>query len=385
MTVNQIYSLLNDTAAQVFGADAVDTLDLSGMLSLRDQVFPAGADAFLGALVDRIGKTVIRTLDFTATFPKLLMSEFEFGAILQKINIAPFDAKPQEAWNVGDVGFTPTLYNIDKADVSVDFFKGANTFEIDVTIPDVMFKTAFTSAEAMDAFITAIFDSISTSLNTHLENETRLAIMGLVAEKVKADNGVVNLLSLYNATVVTPIDAAAALYDPDFLRFAGRVIRNYIKYMAKPSVLYNTAGRVRATSRENMHVMLLTEFVSATEVFYESGVYNRDLIQLPYYTEVEYWQGTGDSAPNYDDVSTIKVKAPSAADKDDPMEITGVIGIVCDREAIGIGLYDRFSAADRNNRNRYTNYTEGATIQHFIDTSENAVIFVIQDEVTPTP
>lgn len=379
MTVNQIYQLLNDTANQVYGANAIAVLDLEGMISLRDSVVGSGVDQFLNVLVDRIGKTVIRTLDFTATFPKLIMNDFEFGAILQKIEVAPFSAQSQEAWNVGQGGFSPTLFKIDKATVRQGFFKDVQTWEIDVTIPDVMFKTAFTSAEAMDAFITAIYNSIETSLNMQLENDTRIAILGFIAEKVNASNGVVDLLSLYNTTAATPITAAAdAMVNKDFLRFAGKVMRNYIKYMAKPSVLYNIPGYVRATARDNMHVMMLTEFVSACATYLESETFHDELVKLPYYTEVEYWQGTGAIAPNFADCSSIDVNLPSGTST----EITqsGIVGVFADREAIGVGLYDRFSASDRNNRNRYTNYTEGVTIQSFIDTSENGVIFVVVDQ-----
>ena len=374
MTVKQIYTLLNDTAAQVYGRDAVSTLDLEGMLSLRDTVLGSGTDKFLNTLVDRIGKTVIRTLDFTSTFPNFIMNDFQFGCILQKLNVQPFAAKSQDAWKVGEQGFTPNLYTIDKADVRQSFFNNANAWEIDVTIPDQMFKTAFTSAEAMDAFITAIFDSIQTSLNIQLENETRLGILGFIAEKIKAQNGVVNLLTLYNATIPTPITAAQAMVSKEFLQFAGKIMRNYIKYMGKPSVLYNNDGWIRATARDNMHVMMLTEFVSAFSTYYSSEVYWEEMVRLPYFTEVEYWQGSGNSAPNFADASKIDVEAPSDGTA---VAQGGIIAVFADRQAIGTGLYDRFSAADRNNRNRYTNYTEGVTIQTFVDTSENGVVFLV--------
>ena len=374
MTVNQIYTLLNDTAAQVYGQDAVGTLDLEGMLSLRDTVLGSGTDKFLNTLVDRIGKTVIRTLDFTSTFPNFIMDDFQFSCILQKLNVQPFAAKSQDAWKVGEQGFTPNLYTIDKADVRQSFFKNANAWEIDVTIPDQMFRTAFTSAEAMDAFITAIFDSIQTSLNIQLENETRLGILGFIAEKIKAQNGVVNLLTLYNATIPTPITAAQAMVSKEFLQFAGKIMRNYIKYMGKPSVLYNNDGWIRATARDNMHVMMLTEFVSAFSTYYSSEVYWEEMVRLPYFTEVEYWQGSGNSAPNFTDASKIDVEAPSDGTA---VAQGGIIAVFADRQAIGTGLYDRFSAADRNNRNRYTNYTEGVTIQTFVDTSENGVVFLV--------
>ena len=381
MTVQQIYQLLNDTATQVMGSQAVATLDLQDMVSLRDTVYGTGADAFLNVLVDRIGKTVLRTLDFTATFPKLLRTEFEFGAVLQKVNINPMMAQAQEAWNVGSGAFTPNLYKIDKASIAQTFFKDAQTYELDITIPDTLFKTAFTSAEAMASFITGIFDTMSTSLNMHIENQTRIAILGLLGEKINAGNGVVDLVALYNDVATTPISTASeAMESKDFLRFAGKVMRNYIKYMAKPSVLYNTAGMVRATARDNMHVMVLTEFASACSTYLESETFHNELVSLPYYTEVEYWQGTGATAPNFADCSSIDVEIPSDGTK---ITQSGIVAVFADREAIGVGLYDRFSAVDRNNRNRYTNYTEGITSQWFVDDSENAVIFTVIDAHTP--
>lgn len=376
MTVNQIYQLLNDTANQVYGANAVATLDLENMLSLRDTVLGSGTDNFLNTLVDRIGKTVLRTLDFTSTFPNFLMTEFEFGCILQKLSIAPMAAQSNESWNVGSGSFTPTIYKIDKPTVFQDFFKNANTWEIDITIPDQMFKTAFTSAEAMDAFITAIFDTLATSINMQLENDTRLAILGFISEKINASNGVVDLLALYNLTAATPITSAdAAMVSKDFLMFAGKTMRDYIKYMAKPSILYNVPGRVRATARDNMHVMMLTDFVSAYDTYVRSVLFNPQ--ELPYYSEVEYWQGTGATAPNFADCSSIDVETPGNGTL---VQASGIVGVFCDREAIGVGLFDRFSAADRNNRNRYTNYTEGCTVQSIVDTSENGIIFVVQDQ-----
>lgn len=378
MTVKQIYQLLNDTAQQTFGSTAVATLDLEDMVSLRNTVFSAGADAFLNVLVDRIGKTVLRTLDFTATFPKLLRNEFEFGAVLQKLSISPLMSQSQESWSVGQGGFTPNLYKIDKPTVAQSFFQDSQTYELDITIPDTLFKTAFTSAEAMGAFITGIFDTMTTSLNMHIENQTRIAILGLLGEKIHASNGIVDLLALYNNVAATPITSADdAMVDKEFLRFAGKIMRNYIKYMAKPSVLYNTAGMVRATARDNMHVMILTEFASACATYLESDTFHDELVSLPYYTEVEYWQGTGATAPNFADCSSIDVEIPS-----DGTAVTqaGIVGIFADRETIGVGLYDHFTAVDRNNRNRYSNYTEGITSQYYIDDSENAVIFIVQDQ-----
>lgn len=376
--INDIHQLINDTATQCYGSQAVATLDLENLLSLRETIFSSGADLFLNTLVDRIGKTVIRTLDFTSTFPKFIMQEFEFGCILQKLTVDPMMAQSAEWANVGGSGFTPNMFKIDKVSVRQDFFKNANAWEIDITIPDTLFKSAFESASAMESFITAIFDTMSTSINIQLENDTRLGILGFIGEKLNASNGVVDLLALYNLTAATPITSAdVAMVDKDFLRFAGKIMRNYITYLRKPSVLYNVAGRVRATARDNMHCLVLTEFASACSTYLESDTFHKELVELPYYSEVEWWQGSGSTAPNFSDCSSIDIEIPS-----DGTAVTqsGIVAVFMDREAVGTGLYDRFSAADRNNRNRYTNYTEGCMIQTFVDTSENGVIFIVVDQ-----
>lgn len=381
MQINQIYQLLNDTAAECFGSQAVSTLDIEDLVALRDTVFSAGSDLFLNTLVDRIGKTVLRTLDFTATFPKFLMEEYEYGCILQKINVDVMPAQEAQYANLGSVGFQPEvhMYKVDKPRVFQDFFhNGINAWEIDVTIPDTLYKSAFESAQAMAAFINGIFDTMSTSMNIQLENDTRIALLGFIGEKVNASNGVVDLLSLYNQVAATPITTAdAAMCDKEFLRFAGKIMRNYIEYMKKPSVLYNMASRIRATRRDNMHVLMLTEFASATATYLESDTFHNELVKLPYYQEVEYWQGTGATAPNFADCSTIDIKIPSDGTA---VQQAGIVAVFMDREAVGTGIFDRFSAADRSNRLRFTNYTEGATIQSFADTSENGVIFVVVDQ-----
>lgn len=383
MQINQIYQLLNDTAAECFGSQAVATLDIQDLVALRDTVFSAGSDLFLNTLVDRIGKTVLRTLEFTATFPKFLMEEYEYGCILQKINVDVMPAQEAQFANLGTAGFQPEvhMYKVDKPRVFQDFFKnGINAWEIDVTIPDTLYKSAFENAQAMAAFINGIFDTMATSMNIQLENDTRIALLGFIGEKINASNGVVDLLNLYNSVAATPITSAdAAMCDKEFLRFAGKIMRNYIEYMKKPSVLYNMASRIRATRRDNMHVLMLTEFASATATYLESDTFHNELVGLPYYQEVEYWQGTGATAPNFADCSSIDVDIPSDGTN---VKQAGIVAVFMDREAVGTGIFDRFSAADRSNRLRFTNYTEGATIQSFADTSENGVIFVVVDQTT---
>lgn len=397
MKINQIYALINDINKQMWGNDAVETHDLAGLISLGEQFSGdlVGADKFLGKLVDRIGKTVIRTLDLELDFPSLYRDSFEFGAMLQKITVNPMNAIATSEWKVGDNDFTPTFANVVKHDdIHVSYFTGVNTFKFFTTIPDDQFFTAFTSETKMMLFIDAIINSMSDSVTMSVNNWSRTTVNNFIAEKILAGNGVINLLAEYNALVGVgnTLTANEAMHDKEFARFASQVIRNYVTYLRKPSSLYNVGGAngepiVRATQRDNMHVMFLTNLKSLFDAYLLSDSY-RDLYDIPNFTEVAYWQGNdgADGINTFATNSTIDV-TPSSQEKvttvGNRYSITqsGVVAVLADRQAIAIGIDKRRAGSFRNDIDAYTNYSNSITQQNICDLSENGIIFLVADEV----
>ena len=385
MKINQVYSTVNSIAKQMWGENAITAVDARGIISMGQNVLSSATerDKFLNVLADRIGTTILRTLDLELDFPNLLRHSYEWGSIISKINIQPFEAKQQKAWLVGSDGFTPNQFDIDKPNVTQTFFKDANAFEFDVTIPDRMLKTAFISAEEFGVFIDGIMASISDSMTMALNNMSYVAIDNFIAEKVKANNGVINVLTGFNTQAGTSYTTLQeALDDKEFYRYTGMVIRNIMKYMAKPSKLYNTGGMVRATARDNMHVILSSDVMSGFTSYLSADTFHNELVAIKGYAEFVSLQGTGNSGiPTVANNTKITVvPASNAEDDNTAITVNGVIGLICDREAIAIGYDDMFNAADRNNRNRYTNYTYGCTRQWLNDLSENGVVLVAYTE-----
>lgn len=385
MTVKQIYSLINSMASQMWGDSAITANDYRGVISMGESVLATNTskEQFLGVLADRIGATILRTLDLELDFPNLLRNSFEWGAIIQKINIQPFSAQAQKAWNVGDNDFTPNQFDVDKPTVTQTFFKDANAWEFHVTIPDQMLKTAFTSAEAFGAFVDGIMSALSDSMIMALNNMSYGCISNFIAEKVQAGNGVINALQDYNEQFSKSYTSLAeAVLDKEFCRYVDMIMKNAIKYMSKPSKLYNTGGMVRATARDNAHILISSDFATASEVYLQADTYWKDLVALPGYKEFVSLQGTGnDGMPNISENTKISViPASNAANNNNNVIVNGVIAIIADREAFGIGYDDRFTAVDRNNRNRYSNYTSGATLQYFNDLSENGIVIIANNE-----
>lgn len=378
-TINQISTLLNQISSEMFGDTALTVNDLSGLIALGEQVLSSqtSKEQFTNILADRIGLTKNRTLDYVGFAPKIVVNEVEYGSAIQKINIQPFEASIQNAWNIGDDEYQTRIWDINKPQISQTFFNKYDTWEVDVTIPDDLLKQSFTSFSAMDSFISAVFDMFNKSMDMQLDFMKITAIDNLIGEKLASGSNVINLLDLYNTTYSpeTSLTQAKALTSAEFLRFATRIIKMYIKYMENPSKLYNDGDMVRATRRDNMHVLMLSDFVSAYVTNLQSDTFNKEMVELPYYEEIPYWQGTGTSEPSFTSVSSLYVKTSSGS----TVGRNGIVCLLADREAVGVTIKDRFIASDRNNREKYTNYTNGATMGYFNDLSENVVVFTIED------
>lgn len=400
MKVNQIYSLLNDINSQMFGEDAIQVKDLSGIISMGQSIVGDGTqtDLFLGKLVDRIGKTVIRTLDLELEFPTLYMDSFEFGAILQKITVQPFDAIQASEYKIGEDGFTPTYDAVMKnAKVLVRYFTDGTAWKFQTTIPDDLFSTAFTSESMMSQFLDAVIGAMTDSMTIAINNMSRTAVNNFIAEKIISGSGVVNLLEMYNTAYNTNINAATAMHTKEFYRFASTIIRKYVRYLKEPSTLYNVGdgagnGVVRATARDNMHVLMLTDFVAGIDAWLLSDSY-KDLYDMPLFTEVSYWQGNNDSVNGINSFagnSSINIvpssqKSVETAGNRYAINQSGIVCVLADRQAIAVGLNKRRAGSFYNSIDAYSNISSTALIQYINDMTENGVVFLVADSVvTPS-
>lgn len=389
MKVNQIYSLVNAVSNEVWGLSAPAVKDLSGLISLGEKVgangtWTADSDKYLSKLVDRIGKTVIRTLDLRLDFKKLMVQDFQFGAILQKIDCQPITATNDNSYNIGADDFTSNYLSVYKPNIDSTLFSGINTWTVKTTIPDTLFKTAFTSESSMVAFINGIMDSMTKSLDAQYNKISHLAVCNFIAEKKKNSNGIINLVTMYNTAMCYTSESAgyqpvgkSALYNKDFLQYASNVINNYISYMEDDGTFFNVGSKIRATSRDNMHVIFLKAFTSACDSYLSASTYHNELVSLPLYDTVNYWQYN--AAEDFDYKSGVVVIPSSEEGEVSPTTQTvgNVVGVLLDRMAVGTTITERWNATDRFNSERRTNTTFGCNIGYFNDLSENGLVLTL--------
>lgn len=401
MTANQIYGLINAVSKEAFGETSLVAHDLQGLIAMGESLSDFGTgnrtEIFLNTLVDRIARTVIRKLDMPIEFPEIMTDNFTFGCVLQKISVDPMDAQEYEPWKIGSDNYTPNQYAINKPTVRQNFFEGQDAWSIKVTIPDDLFNSAFTSAQAAADFVDAITASLVDSMTLKINDMNRMCVVNFIGEKIYTDRNVVHLVSEYNELYnpSTDLTRDTALINPEFIRYTTKRMGDMIRYMERPSTLFNENGVVRATRRDNMHSFLLGEFAAASKIYLQSDTFWKELVELPLFKEVSFWQSmagtttTGEGAeavttvntmPDFDTASTIKLAklSSSTAQTTKAVNKSGVIGAFIDREAIGTTIYKRNTTTDRNNDAEYTNFSAKARMGYYNDVgNENAVVFVL--------
>ena len=186
----------------------------------------------------------------------------------------------------------------------------------------------------------------------------------------------VNLLYLYNTTFFSDpsdyITADDALTDKAFLRFAAFTMGKYVSRLSKMSTLFNVGGKARFTPKDMLHVVLHADFVAAARAYLYSDTYNEEYTMLPQADTVPYWQGSG---TDYEFSSTGAITCTTSDNHD--MTITGVLGVMFDRDALGVCNIDRRVTTHYVAKAEFFNNWHKYDCQAFNDLNENLVVFFI--------
>lgn len=383
MKTEQIYEIMNDVTQEVLDGVSIQE-DLQNIVQVGEAVFNANAyEKYTKALVNRIGKTIFVNRAYKGGVPSVLMDAWEYGSVLQKVDCDIPEAQESETWNLENgVSYDPNIFK--SPTINVKFYNNQVTFEIQMSFVEQQIKQSFLNVNELNAFISMIYNAIEKSMSIKLDKLISMTIANAIGETIynEFDNGVyntksgvraVNLLYLYNQIATTPITKSKALKDIEFLKFASKTIALYTEYLQKISKLFNIGGRPRFTPSDLMHIVLLSEFAKASDVYLQSSVYHNEMVKLPQYESVAYWQSSGTKF-EFDDVSKINITTA----QNHNITLDGVLGIIFDRDMLGVCNYDRRTTSDYNARAEFVNMWFKTEARYFNDFNENCVVFFIQ-------
>lgn len=391
MELKKIYTIINEVSGEVLGKTDIVADDLTGIVDLGTEVFNQGAlDNYVKSLVNHIGKVIFVNRPYAGKVPSVLMDAWEFGSVLEKISADVPEAEENDTWQLTD-GRSYDQDVFHKPTVTAKFFNSKVTFEVPVSITERQVKESFSNAAQLNGFISMIYAAVEKSMTIKADALIMRTINNMIAETVsadaelfKADAGLdlskastarcVNLLKLYNdkTGASTNLTAAEAITDPDFIRFASYVMGTYADRLQSISTMFNVGGKERFTPKDMLHVVLLSDFAKAAQTYLYSDTFNRGDVLLPQAETVPFWQGSG---KNYEFASTGKIKVKG---KDgSTVEISGVLGVMFDRDALGVCNLDRRVTTNYNAKAEFFNNYYKFDAGYFNDTNENFVVFFI--------
>lgn len=363
MKVAQIYSVLNSISGEYLGDSIIVNEDLSNIVDLGAAFEGAiGYDNFTRALVDKVGRMVFVDRVYGGRAPSVLVDGWEYGSIMQKVSTALPEAQENEIWQLQDgQSYDPNVFKQPK--VLSKFFNERITYDIQLSITTEQAKSAFNSVGEMNSFMSMLYTAVNNSATIKQDALIFRAINNMVGETLYAEfpNGqysgvsgirAVNLLTLYNDTLPegsTALSADEFIRTPEATRFAVLTFKNYIDRIKVMSTLFNMGGQERFTPDDRLHILMLSEFANAADVFLQSDTFNEQYTALPRAERTVFWQGSGIDY-GFDSTSAINIQTSAGH----TITASGILAVMFDRDALGVSNISNYVTSQYNAKGDFT-------------------------------
>lgn len=365
------------------------------------------ADIFFKALMSQIGKIIIDTRSYVAELPSLYVDTVNWGLFTEMIKIELSDVMIDEMWNTAGfinysepAGTNPVTlsgkeegeriasieYGCFKPPVTAKLYEKVHGIMVALTVAKEQFFTAFRGLDEYNSFLAGLFNSVENTIQVKAEIYALMTVsMGIA--KAKANNNEINLLAEYNAIQGTTLTASQSLYDDNFMRYALMRIAEIKHNIRRYTELYNDHNSVTFASEP--HTILLNLFANSAKFGVRANTYNEQLLGIGDYDSVTAWQSaisaTNTNPYSFDNASTISLTTGALTEAGLPTTtgaITGVIGVIYDRMAMGITVDKRKTTSKYSASRDTTNFFYHSLISYVVNDTYPIVSFVIRD--TPT-
>lgn len=384
-------AIVNSLYAQFIGeTEGTVTVDDSNIVDTGKKLSQvATTEKIFNAIVDRIGKLIVKNKVYRGKFSMLLKDGWEYGNILQTLRVKTIQATSDPSYNpVNGQNYDQDTYH--GMEVIQKFFTDYDNFQLEYWKPTDQLWTSFNSMDEITRFFTGIEISIQTSLEGRIQSLAKTALANFIANVINHENTgssystqkAVNILKLYNDEHSgATLTKANCRQSGDFMRFASKTINNTYDRLQDLSILFNLDGDAETfTSAEDINLVLLSTFANDIKynLYNAPGQFDYSLIKLPGYETVPYWQSSGDNFTE-DTISNINVtiKDDNAQGGTTTIDFSDIMGVMFDKRAVAINCERRKVTSHYNADLDQFHFYDKYMGQYINDFSENFVVFYI--------
>ena len=383
MSFEDASAILNNIRKQVTGeTNTIAPVTTADFVSVATTVLQAGYDPVLNAITQMVSRTIFSIRPYNRKFGGIKMDSEQWGAIVRKLSIADKDFDQDVRFDLID-GQSVDMYKVNKPNILQTNFYGQNVYEKNYTIFKDQLDNAFSGPAEFGRFMSLVVQNTSDMIEQAHESIARMTIGNFIGGKVVAQNSVIHLLTDYAAdTGVTLTDVT--VYDPanfgDFCKWLFAKIATITSLMTERSQKFqiNVVGKEinRHTPYRDQKVYLYAPLMNEMKARVLSNTFHPEFIDYADVESVNYWQ-------NIDDPMNLDV-VPSYMDTDGTIvtaaeqNISKIVGVIFDREALGFTTINEWSAASAfNAKGGYTNFFYHFTERWYNDFTEKGIVLLL--------
>lgn len=422
LTPKDAYAIMNLLVQEATGQESIQATDVSSFVSAGELVLATGTENVLNSLSLVLNRTLVASRPYKSRLD--LMEQVDTGLYssrIRKISYYANNALPSGNFNTdlftnfsdgytngqntpGSPNSTKSMWEQNPKYPLELVFGGSSTYQYCLTRYEDQLQTAFRSPEDFNAYIAGWLTESGNDIESLREAWNRMNLLNKIAATydMVADmpGSVVNLTYEYNQEFNTSLSTSDLLstYLKEFLSFMVARIKIDSRMMEHRTVNYhwtppktdgngNSLALLRHTPRERQRLYLYEPLFIKSSAYVLPEIFNPEYLAMSQYQGVDYWQ-TPDGG-----MSINVTPAIIETDNTDPDYGTVVAGSAVETVVVGMltdvdALMTNFQAeiarstpveARKGYRNVWTTFLRN----NMIDQTENTIVYVMEDPVTP--
>jgi len=382
MNFEQAATLLNAVHSQVTGKTQIAPADVSEFISVAQKTLKMGYDPVLNAISQVVGRTIFSMRPYSAKFGGIQADAQKWGAITRKLVLADKPLEDNQAFNLVD-GQSVDMYSINKPQALQVNFYGALEYSKSFTIFRSQLDNAFKGPDEFGRFMAMVTQNALDMIEQTKETCARLTLDNFIAGKIAANNGVIHLLTEYNAEVggsYTATTIKEAANWKDFVKWVYARIATLTGLMTERSEEYQikvTGYDInRHTPFENQKVYLFADILNAIDARVLADTYNYKFIEYADVEAVGFWQSI--ETRDQIQITPTYLQADGTLTTGNAVTQSNIMGVIFDDEALGYTTFNEFSGVTPMNvRGEYWNQYFNYLIRYWNDFTEKGLVLLL--------
>lgn len=382
----QASTILNAIRKQATGQSPIAMADERDFISVAQMTLLNNYDPVVGAVGMMVGRTIYSMRPYTAKLRTVEISNQEYGYITRKLNISDKDFEDSAAFSLVDgQAPSPSMFQVSIPKVVQTNFYGQNTFKRHYTVFRTQLKGAFESSRALSEFVAMVTQNCYNMIEQNREVVRRMTLANFMAGKIAANNGVIHLLTEYNAQTgssLTNVTVYAKENFDDFCKWMRARISTLSGLLTERTVEYhiNVVGKeiVRHTPYADQRVFLYKPFLDAMNARVLADTFNETMASIGDVEGVNFWQAL--NTPAKINVKPVYLNATDGTlvTNANAVEQDNIIGVIFDREALGVTIMDEYeSVTPYESSGEFWNYWFTFLQRWFNDFSESGLVLIL--------